>query len=248
LEQLGDAVYGLAVAELRFFDIERFKKAYEEEKNEEKKFDDWVCAATQIIIAKKYGLDKLYFSANPTVNAYSVTPEEDYGYSKEKSGNYYADALEMLLGALCKDLGYETAIKVCKRMLKETFPQEICEETHWEDRLKLKGIYEKHVLQAYFERILPAPYSYRKHYEVGEIDNALWKFVVTYVCGTETSEKRKFISRNGVYFQQDSTDYITDSFLTSDFYYEYFHNGLTTALERYKTRLLAGFEKNLLRL
>ncbi len=229
LEQLGDAVYGLAIAEMLFYcgdEIENFAEL----------FEHYTCAETQIEVAEKAGIDKLYLSSyslprkyerdiliNPDDEAYIIEQErEQLGNGKK----YIADSLEMVIGTVCKDCGYKTAIEFTKKLLRETYPASIpfMREVRWEDKLNTN------IDRDYWTRILPAPYS---DFEDSQIVawRAFDKFFKAYVLGTEDVATRRYItnsfSDNGLY------DSYGSSYEVNQVFYEYLHKGLDNAIEKF---------------
>ena len=99
----------------------------------------------------------------------------------------FADSLEMLAGAICKDCGYQVAIDFCKRVIRDTFPATFSKEVRFGDGNVLPPEERYH-----YTKILPALYS-MLDYEVGDeypgyqikLHEAFDKFYKTYVLGTE---------------------------------------------------------------
>lgn len=131
LEQLGDAVYGFAVAEMMFY-----QPTYYEPESIFKDYENYICASAQIEIAKKLGLDKLYIS--PLTLSYKYSNEscidrvneifvlrERVLSANDTKFKFLADSLEMVIGTICNDLGYQAAIDFTKHIVKETYPERI---------------------------------------------------------------------------------------------------------------------------
>jgi len=236
LEQLGDAVYGLAVAELLFYNPN--------EENIANVYDDFVCAQAQIKVAKKIGTDKLYLSSYSLPRKYErdilidadtepyVLEQEREQYSNKQK--YIADSLEMIIGTICKDCGYEKAIAFSKRILKETFPEKFNNELHWgEDP-------NSDIDADYWQRILPSPYS--------NFDNnqrTLWqafdKFFKAYVLGTEDPQTRSFITYS--LGDKDLYDDYRTNYEVNRVFYEYLHNGLEKAISKFNNSVKENYKK-----
>lgn len=237
-EQLGDAVYGLAVAEILFYNphVERMAET----------FEDFIGAKKQIKMAEKLGIDKLYLSAyslprkyerdiliNPDTESYILQQERE---QLENDKKYLADSLEMIIGTICKEFGYKIALEFTKNLLREAYPANIMfmSELHWEDR------HITNIERDYWTRILPAPYSRLDHSQ-----DVLWrafdKFFKAYVLGTEDVEVRRFITNsfrdNGLY------DNIDASYEVNQVFYEYLHKGLESAVEKYGNSVKEKYKK-----
>lgn len=227
LEQLGDAVYGLAVAETLFYSPEEIKNFAET-------FENYTCAKSQIKVAKLLSIDKLYLSSyslprkyerdiliNPNKEIYTVLQESEQRENNEK---YLADSLEMIIGTICKDCGYKTAIDFTKIILKQTFFNRFQNEVHWEDNKNMN------IDRDYWTKILPAPYS---HFE--ESHRVLWlafdKFFKASVLGTDDLETRKFITVS--FYNNELYDACSEYYEVNKVFYEYLHNGLESAILKY---------------
>ena len=162
---------------------------------------------------------------------------------------YYADALEILLGAICKDLGYEVAITLCKKMLRETYPNAFGEEIHWKDKVSVEETEELYVVEQYFETILPAPYSRlweNQYYTKNEIVDALGKFMLTYILGTEEEATRSFLAQASWQAHREYTilgGRFADYGDILDVHFDYFHRGLRYAVDTYASRILESYQK-----
>ncbi len=234
LEQLGDAIYGLAVAEMIFYNpkVQDITKICAE----------YVTANKQVQIAEKIALDKLYMSAyslprkydrdvliNPSTEAYIIRQESEQLSNTKK---FFADSLEMIVGAICKDCGYQVAIDFCKRVIRDTFQATFSKEVRFGDGNVLPPEERYH-----YTKILPALYSMFDN-EVGDVypeyqiklHEAFDKFYKTYVLGTEEKSVRNYITNS--FFDADIYDDCPSSEIDKVFY-EYLHNGLKSAIEKY---------------
>ncbi len=236
LEQLGDAIYGFAVAEMLFYspDEEDMAKAY----------DGFVCAKSQIEVAIKTGIDKLYLSSrslprkyerdiliNPDDESYVIQQEREQ-YENDKK--YIADSLEMIIGTICKDCGYKTAIDFTKQVLRETFDDQFPIELRWGDNQN------SNIDRDYWTRILPAPYS---HCEPSHkmFWDAFDKFFKAYVLGTEDREIRQFITNS--FGDNKLYDDIGTSYEVNQVFYEYLHNGLESAIKKFSNSVKENYKK-----
>ena len=229
LEQLGDAVYGLAVAEMLFY-------SGEEIENFAELFEHYTCAKTQIEVAEKAGIDKLYLSSYSLPRKYEsdllINPDSEVyviEQEREQPGNdkkYIADSLEMVIGTVCKDCGYKSAIEFTKKLLRGAHPASIhlmC-EVRWKDKLNTN------IDRDYWTRILPAPYS---HFDNSQsvIWRAFDKFFKAYVLGTEDVATRRYITNS--FCDNELYDSYGSSFEVNQVFYEYLHKGLDNAIEKF---------------
>lgn len=229
LEQLGDAIYGLAVAEMLFYNGEI--------NNIAETFEHFTCAKSQIETAKKIGIDKLYLSSYSLPRKYEsdilINPDrESYVLQQEREQfendrKYIADSLEMIIGTICKDCGFKIAIDFTKKILKATYPAifPYMNEVRWEDRNNFKNIDRD-----YWTKILPAPYSH--------LDNAqftLWqafdKFFKAYILETEDIKVRQFITNS--FGDNKLYDDRSNHFEVNQVFYEYLHKGLESAIAQF---------------
>ena len=236
LEQLGDAIYGFAVAELLFYNptAENISQSY----------DDFINANTQILVAKKIGTDKLYLSAHSLPKKYETdilidADTETYVFVQEREQlankhKYIADSLEMIIGTICRDCGYEKAISFSKSILKETFPEKFNEELHWGDTLDLS------IDRDYWTRILPSPYSSFENDQ-----RMLWiafdKFYKTYILGTENVATRQYITYS--FGDNKLYDDCGSYYEVNKVFYEYLHKGLKNAIDKYGDSVKEKYQK-----
>ena len=227
LEQLGDAVYGLAVAELLFYRPQTEEMA--------KQFENYTRAETQVKISVKNGFDKLYLQTGlpakyveydtlfTNTEAFVLKEEELQTLNQEK---YLADSLEMIIGTVCKDSGIFEAIRFAKELLMKTFPKVFTGEIHPTD----ESIRNSAIEQDYWSRILPALCSDSYDDYSATLSRALDKLMLCVSIGTDTKEKRQFITYSlggsGMYGDDDGTSFW--------FFYQYLTGGLSSVLEKYK--------------
>lgn len=237
LEQLGDAVYGLALAEMLFYDpdIEHVGAVH----------NDFSRADIQIDIANKIGINKLYLSSYSLPRKYESdllidADRESYTYSQEREqfGNdqkYIADSLEMIIGTICRDCGYQTAIDFAKQVLRKTYPDKFPKELRWEDNQN------SNIDRDYWTRILPAPYSrFEPPHHI--LWNAFDKFFKAYVLGTEDRETRQYIT-NSFGDNELYDDVHNVNFEVNKVFYEYLHKGLANAIDKFSNRVKEKYEE-----
>lgn len=235
LEQLGDAVYGLAVAELLFYRPQTEEMA--------KQFENYTRAEAQVKISVKNGFDKLYLQTGlpakyveydtmfTNTEAYVLKEEELQTLNQEK---YLADSLEMIIGTVCKDSGVFEAIRLAKELLMKTFPKVFAGEIHPTD----ESIRNSAIEQDYWSRILPALCSDSYDDYTATLSRALDKLMLCVSIGTDTKEKRQFITYSfggsGMYGDDDGT--------SSWFFYQYLTGGLSSVLEKYKATVQSYYQ------
>lgn len=241
LEQLGDAIYGLAVAEMLFYSGDGI-----ETDNMAETFERYTCAKAQIKAAEKIGIDKLYLSSyslprkyesdiliNPDNESYVIQQEREQFENDKK---YIADSLEMVIGTICKDCGYRIAVDFTKNLLRETYPAMISfmRELHWEDNQI------SNIDRDYWTRILPAPYS-----SFDSAHSVLWqafdKFFKAYVLGTEDVAMRQFITNS--FGDNKLYDDIGTAYEVNQVFYEYLHKGLESAVEKFSNSVKENYKK-----
>ncbi len=234
LEQLGDAIYGFAVAELLFYNPDQEDIGHI--------YNDCISAKKQIKVANYVGIEKLYLSSYSLPRKYErdilIDPDEDfYSIIQEheqlsNSQKFIADSLEMIIGTICKDCGYKKALDFTKEILKATFPETFKDEVHWDKNQNLN------IDTDYWTRILPAPYSVFE-----DCHSVLWqafdKFFKAYVLGTDDKEIRQFITYS--YHNDDLYDDHKLSYQINKVFYEYLHNGLENAIEKYSKKVKENY-------
>lgn len=237
LEQLGDAIYGLALAEMLFYNPN--------EENIEATYKDFIRSESQVNVAIKVGIDKLYLSSYSLPRKYESdllidADRESYTYEQEREQfenerKYIADSLEMIIGTICMNCGYQTAIDFAKQILRETCPNKFSKELHWEYNQ------DSNIERDYWTRILPAPYSHfaTEHHVLWQ---AFDKFFKAYVLGTEDRKTRQYITNsfgdNKLYDDVDSIH-----FEINKVFYEYLHKGLKSAINEFSNITKEKYEK-----
>ncbi|MBR3894280.1 MAG: hypothetical protein IKJ35_03930 [Clostridia bacterium] len=243
LEQLGDSIYGLAVAELLFYNPTTVLP-WNTEKKMQQLFEDYTRAEAQVLISKKHGFDELflhiglpakYLEFDSLFFDYDTATEERLqGLNQEK---YLADSLEMIIGSVCRDKGFDTAIQFAKELLQKTFSKTFTAEIHPTDENKRNTDIE----WDYWARILPAPRTVMES-EHHVLWNALHKVVMTLSLGTDNKEKRNYISHSfgntAIYGDPDSYD-------ISWVFYDYLQSGLDTVLKKYGDKVRESYKNKI---
>lgn len=231
LEQLGDAVYGLAVAELLFYNPTTVL-SWNTEKKMRTLFEDFTRAEAQVATAKKLGIDGLFLHAGLPAKYVEYdslffdydTIDEEHLQSLQQE-KYLADSLEMIIGSLCKDRGIRVSMDFAKTILKKTFPQTFTEEIRPTEENKRN----KDIERDYWTKILPAPCMDMES-EHHVLWNALNKVALTLSLGTNDKDKRNYISYsfgNTAIYGEPLASGISWTF------YDYLQNGLESFLQKY---------------
>lgn len=202
LEQLGDAIYGFAIAEMIFYNP-YYNDYGSKAKSAKQRFEEYVCASTQVEIAKKYQIDKMYISASSVLCKYDTySLKRNYidfeEFNRRDDGEkYLADSLEMILGAVCLDKGHDEAITLAKKLIRETFPNDFDEEV----RFGYEKVVGEEINKDYFARIRPGLYSILKGAEnsinqdyCDMMRDALYKLLGCLILKTTDKDTRWFIS------------------------------------------------------
>ncbi len=243
LEQLGDAVYGLAVAELLFYNPKTVLK-WNTKKEMKALFEDYIRAEAQVAIAKGLGIDQLflhvglpakYIEFDSLFFDYETSDEEHLQSLQQEK--YLADSLEMIIGAVCKDKGIRVALDFAKEIVKKTFPKTFTEEIHPTAENKRN----KDIERDYWTKILPAPcMDMESEYYV--LWNALNKVALTLSLGTDDKDKRNYISYsfgNTAIYGEPLASGISWTF------YDYLQNGLESFLQKYGDMIREGYRNTI---
>ncbi len=249
LEQLGDAIYGFAVAELLFYNPlynDRDCNYYE-------LHQAYISADKQVEICKKCGFDKLYLQAStiahkyeydklidPDKERFSMQQQVDGYFVKEK---YLADSFEMIIGVIYKDCGIRTALDFVKKTIIETFPNVFIKEIRDNDEEFFTfSEYDPNRMDTerdYFNKILPGLYA---EMEVGHgmINRALAKLALTLCLGTDSVDARNYITYN--YSDSVVKDELAKSLYISRSLHEYFYNGVEFVIKKYKEEIINNYK------
>ncbi len=229
LEQLGDAVYGFAVAEYLFYQpISNLDYA--------KSIEKYTCASAQIELSKHFGFDKfylhtgisakyedfgsLYFSSDP----YILSQEEKQTKNSEK---YLADSLEMLIGVLAIDKGIHPALDFTKHLLKEHFKNDFGHREIRDTPENRRTVTDTD----YWDKILPS-LSESVSGDNLYLSFAFNKLILALSLGTSDKSKRNYITYS----------YIGLSHKTKAWaFFDYLHKGLDYVLSEYKDGILEDY-------
>lgn len=238
LEQSGDAIYGLAVAEMLFYDPKT--------ENMRKRFEDRTRAESQIEVSVNCGFDRLYLNVglprkyeydDPYYHYLCVKADgSDLSDSRHGVERYLADSLEMVIGAVCRDKGIEVALAFTKKLITETYPEEFTGEVRYAD-----GPEHFPDLEAdYWSKILPSPDMESVGFEHRyALKTALNKAVLSTIIGTDELSGRRYVS----YSIGDNAIYGNDGYSGTDWVmYDYLHNGLSFVLNKYGDKVKAQYE------
>lgn len=235
LEQIGDAIYGLSVAELLFYDPDT--------ENTAKKYEDFTRAETQVWISKKLGFDKLYLQIGLPAKYIEFGSMfydfETFGEENLQALNqekYLADSLEMIIGSVYRDAGIDQAIRFTKQLLLKTFPKQL----HKEVRPTEENKHNKDIDRDYWARILPSPCSVMTR-ELHTLWNALNKVILIASLGTDDKDKRNYITNSfgntAIYGESHDCG-------VSWAFYDYLSNGLLPVLEKYGDIIRDNYKNN----
>lgn len=235
LEQIGDAIYGLAVAELLFYDPDT--------ENMAEKFEHFTRAEAQVLISKKQGFDKLYLQIGlPAKYVEFDSLFYDYEtFDEEKlqalnQEKYLADSLEMIIGSVYRDLGIEQAIGFAKQLLLKTFPKQLHEEVRPTEENK----HNKDIDMDYWSRILPSPCSVMTG-ELRTLWNALDKVILIASLGTDDKDKRRYITNS---FGNTAIYGESHNYGVAWAFHDYLNNGLLSVLEKYGETIRDNYKNN----
>ena len=235
LEQIGDAIYGLAVAELLFYDPDTEGMA--------EKFEHFTRAKAQVLISKKQGFDKLYLQIGlPAKYVEFDSLFYDYEtFDEEKlqalnGEKYLADSLEMIIGSVYRDLGIVQAIDFAKQLLLKTFPKQLRKEVRPTEENK----HNKDIDMDYWSRILPSPCSVMTG-ELRTLWNALDKVILIASLGTDDKDKRRYITNS---FGNTAIYGESHNYGVAWAFHDYLNNGLLSVLEKYGETIRDNYKNN----
>jgi len=235
LEQIGDAIYGLAVAELLFYNPDTEGMA--------EKFEHFTRAETQVLISKKQGFDKLYLQTGLPAKyvEYDTLFYDIETFNEEKlqelnQEKYLADSLEMIIGSVYLDLGIMQAIDFAKQLLLKAFPKQLRKEVRPTEENK----HNKDIDMDYWSRILPSPCSVMTN-ELRTLWNALNKVILIASLGTDDKDKRRYITNS---FGNTAIYGENHSYRVAWAFHDYLNNGLLSVLEKYGETIRDNYKNN----
>lgn len=187
LEELGDAVYELAVKNILFY----HKDVDDELKYINNNFDNLVSAKNQIKVAEKIGIDKLYISSIYQIGIHMKYDVNDDDFFIHINSNYIADSLEMIIGAILKEFGVQRALDFATKIIVEANDDyNLPEIIEYNEELIYKGEYD----YWYYRRIFPSPLDRNNDYYdeavYKSLEKSLIKLIKLVVIGNETIKKR----------------------------------------------------------
>lgn len=239
LEQLGDAIYGFAVAEMIFYNPV-YINSEESTVSLERRFEEYTCAIGQLKVARNIGTSELYLSP---FNIFATRDNElDYAQEKkDEEQKYLADSLEMILGAVSLDLGYNVAISLAKAMIKKAYEGDFEEEL----RFSYENVTREDIDRDYWRRILPGLYSY-KVYDNSYLHlmyDAFFKLIGCLVLKTEAKNERRFITFGSCGLSQIFNRDNDLAGMVCPVFHCYLNNGLDKVIELYKDSALEAYNK-----
>ena len=193
LEEIGDAIYELAVNNILFYqDDESIIK------NEDvRKFIE---AKKQIEISEYFGFDKLYISSFASINLNNKFDNSDTVHFSEDgkkmdrillgSHNYIADSLEMIIGSVYKEFGAQKALDFATSLIIKShskYHMPVIKEYNEEDLIMNMADYN---ISKYFPSFSGVEKSDYYYYGLMNMEHALEKIFKVCVIGNETIEKR----------------------------------------------------------
>ena len=248
LEQLGDAIYNFAVSEMIFYNP--YYNDYEEGAlNPKQRLEKYISAKGQLEVAKKFELDKMYISASTSLekgDAGLIIRVHDYFDEKDDSAKgekYLADTLEMILGAVAIDKGYNVAILLAKRMIRDVYENDFPKEVHY----SFENVISKKIDRDYCIRILPGLYCAFYHIQdygaggyISLMRDSLYKLLGCIVLKTEDLRKREYIS----YGSQSIAVLFDDEYNSiSPAFYCYLTEGVDKVVEIFGKNALDKYNK-----
>ncbi len=236
LEQIGDAIYGLAVAELLFYNPKTERMA--------EKFERFTCAESQVVVSKKHGFDKLYLQIGLPAKYiefdslffdYETMENEQLQSLNQKK--YLADSLEMIVGSIYRDAGIEQAVEFVKRLLLDTFPKNFCEEVRPTEENK----HNSDIDMDYWSRILPSPCAIMND-ELRTLWRALDKVILIASLGTDEKEKRRFITNS---FGNTAIYGESHNYGATWVFHDYLNNGIISVIQKYGEIIRTNYQDNI---
>jgi dsRNA-specific ribonuclease len=238
LEQLGDAIYDLATSRLLFYNPNTVL-SWNTKKSIESLHEHFTRAEAQVFVSKKMGFDKLFLhvglplkSIELDFESFSYEDAKDSELNALKEEKYFADSLEMIIGAICKDKGAVVAEEFVKSLLTSTFSTTLPGEVY----PTKESIQDCNIDYDYWNIIFAAPYSQAQSgHEI--LCSSLHKALLALALGTDDKEKRRFITKNanthsrtvgnGVWHSAYSVNWLLYDYLNN------YKNALSFVLDKY---------------
>lgn len=227
LEQFGDAVYELAVDNIFFYDPNS------EDTLDHQLREQYINAESQIVVAKRIGFDKCYVSKlHDSMNQKYIDHEDiEAGLDFRQSSNFIADMLEMIIGAVAKDLGIQKALDFATSVILKAYP-----DLHQPEIIKnfdTVALCSSNIDRDYLDKIFPRPfledYDENEYWqEYSTIWYALSKLIKIGIIGNDTKEKRKMIAH-------DANRILTPDGITGyyDFVVSYLYYGIEETIRKF---------------
>jgi dsRNA-specific ribonuclease len=237
LEQLGDAIYELAVDNILFYDKQmRFNLNHQSR-------EELVKADAQLIVSKKIGLDKLYISkfTNMINTKYDQSEFMEQSVTGGFSHHYLADSLEMVIGSIGKEFGIQKALDFATDIILEANPDlEKPEIFKNFDYIKINAM-KSNFEEDYLEKIYPPLfckdlYELEYYEDYNTLSFAIIKILKIVILGNDTIEKRKDIANTLNYLSND--DKLEYQCVASYLYY-----GIEETIEKFRTIVESSYRK-----
>lgn len=193
LEQLGDAIYELAIYNIIFY------HPNSDIKLDHSNVDKYVKATSQVDVAKTIGIDKLYISKlHSKLNTKFIFDE---GYEINSIGNgdekYIADSLEMVIGAVAKEFTVQKALDFATEIILETNKE--LRRPEFVENFDIEALFKSNYDKDYLAKIYPSLFSNDDSeylYEYHMLWRSINKIARIMVLGNDTKEKRTMIAHS----------------------------------------------------
>ena len=237
LEQLGDAIYGFALSELAFYNVNNaVRNDHFSKRSIYKEIESRETAEFQVKISKTLGLDNAYISTSVYSYKYDRGDSLEFDVKDDSNEAYLADTVEMIIAVVCKDFGLSAAISFAEKLISSTDENfgKILREA---DSVKRYQMTE--VNRSYWEMCRPAEFSECSHYHTVHW-RAVDKLLKTHIIGTDTKEKRDMITipyrTNNFYkaLMLNDSDVKNFDFIINPVFYDYLNNDIQFVIEKYK--------------
>lgn len=231
LEQLGDAIYNLAVCNILFYN--------EKTKLSDSIKENYIKADAQVKVANNLEINKLYISNLTTaINAkYLSLDDIEMGISRLNKQHYLADSLEMLLAAISKEFGVAKALDFTTKIIADTFSDLSMPIM---PKFDLSSLYNSNLSRSYLNKIFPAfddlnDSDYCEEYIV--LSRELEKLISILSIGNETKEKRRYLSNFFGFYRNYNDDYDLVRF--------YLYYGIDKTFNEYKDSFIKHYKEHI---